>query len=255
MGGEELDDRVAPEPVQVNTLISLINLNYCVCTAEDNPELVLPHDIWDQLVSRKGYSITSKEHDIDLQDLVKHTLRLTPDFVVVGEVRGEEIQALVQSAATGHGALCSFHSDSVQNALIRMSSPPMNVPLGNLMLIWAFAILNKVRREGGKVVRRVISVTELQPKMGGLDQKEIFTYDVKSDNFSPSAPEELLKLKSVRMEQVMNLFGWDEDDLVRELTERAKCVEEMVTDEAFSLERVSETIRRFYLVKYGLLQK
>lgn len=236
----------------MNTLISLINPNSAVCTVEDNPELVIPHEIWDRLVSRKGYSITGSNYDIDLQDLVKHTLRLTPDFVVVGEVRGEEVQALVQSAATGHGAMTSLHSDSVQNALIRMSSPPMNVPLGNLMLIWAFVILNKVRREGGKVVRRMISVTELQPRMGGLDEKEIFSYDVKNDTFAPSSPEELVNLKSVRMQQVMHLFGWSEDDLVRELSERTAFVEEMVADRMFDLTQVSERIEKFYLVKYGL---
>jgi len=237
----------------MNTLASLINPNAAVCTIEDNPELRLSHEVWDQLMSRHSYTINQNSLEITLQDLVKHSLRLTPDFVIVGEVRGEEIAALVNSAATGHGALTSFHSDSVQNAMIRMSAPPMLVPPGNMMLIWAFAVMNRVRREHGKVVRRCLSITELDPKQGGFDLREMFTYNVADDTFSPSAPEELVSTKSLRLQQVMHLFGWSENDLERELAERAAYIERMVaTDRLFTLAGVSDAIRNFYIKKYGL---
>ena len=236
----------------MNTLASLINPSAAVCTIEDNPELRLPHEIWDQLMSRRSYSIGQEGLEITLQDLVKHSLRLTPDFVIVGEVRGEEIAALVNSAATGHGALTSFHSDSVPNAMIRMSAPPMLVPTGNMMLIWAFAVMNRVRREHGRVVRRVLSVTELGPKPGGFDLRELFTYDVVNDTFSPSSPEELVRMKTPRLQQVVRLFGWDEGQLERELAERVGYVERMVSDRMFTLQEVGEAVRRFYIRKYGL---
>ena len=229
----------------MNTLASLINPNSAVCTIEDNPELRLPHEIWDQLMSRHSYSIGGTGLEITLQDLVKHSLRLTPDFVIVGEVRGEEIAALVNSAATGHGSLTSFHSDSVQNAMIRMSAPPMLVPPGNMMLIWAFAVMNRVRR--------VLSITELEPRSGGFDLKEMFAYNMVDDTFAPSAPEELVRTKkSARLQQVMHLFGWDENDLERELAERASYVERMVTDKLFTLTEVGEAVKKFYVKKYGL---
>jgi flagellar protein FlaI len=173
--------------------------------------------------------------EVTLQDLVKHSLRLTPDFVIVGEVRGEEIAALVNSAATGHGALTSFHSDSVQNAMIRMSAPPMLVPAGNMMLIWAFVVMNRVRREHGRVVRRVLSMTELEPKAGGFDLREVFSYNMVDDTFSPSAPEELVRMKTERLQQVMRLFGWDEGRLEKELGERARYVVQMAESRLFTL--------------------
>lgn len=236
----------------MNTLISLTNPNLAVCTVEDNPELVIPNEIWDRLISRRGYSIAGGQYDIDLLDLTKHTLRLTPDFVVVGEVRGEEIQALIQSALTGHGALCSFHSDGVEGALVRMSSPPMNVPLGNLMQVWAFATMNRVRREEGKVVRRVVSVTELQPKAGGFDQWEVFSHDARSDTFSPSSAQELIQGKSFRLKQAAHLFGWDGKELTDEVSERSSYIEGMVSKRVYGLKEVSEAIGKFYLEKYRL---
>ncbi len=236
----------------MNTLASLINANSAVCTIEDNPELRLPHEIWDQLMSRHSYSIGATSLEITLQDLVKHSLRLTPDFVIVGEVRGEEIAALVNSAASGHGALTSFHSDSVQNAMIRMSAPPMLVPPGNMMLVWAFAVMNRVRREHGTVVRRVLSIVELDPKAGGFDLKEMFMYNVIDDAFSPSAPEELVGKKTQRLQQIMRLFGWDEKDLERELAERTNYLEQMVINRQFAPIEVAESVRKFYVKKYGL---
>ena len=236
----------------MNTLASLINPNAAVCTIEDNPELRLSHDVWDQLTSRHSYSIGMNSLEITLQDLVKHSLRLTPDFVIVGEVRGEEVAALINSAASGHGALTSLHSDSVQNVMIRMSAPPMLVPPGNMMLIWAFAVMNRVRREHGRVVRRVLSITELDPKPGGFDLKEMFTYNMVDDTFSPSAPEELVSNRTERLSQIMRLFGWDEGQLKAELTERANHVEQMVENRLFTLDEVGDSIRKFYIRKYGL---
>ena len=236
----------------MNTLASLINPNSAVCTIEDNSELRLSHDVWDQLTSRHNYSIGQSGLEVTLQDLVKHSLRLTPDFVIVGEVRGEEVAALINSAASGHGALTSIHSDSVQNVMIRMSAPPMLVPTGNMMLVWAFAVMNRVRREHGRVVRRVLSITELDPRKGGFDLKEMFTYNMVEDTFCPSAPEELVRMKTERLQQIMRLFGWDEGQLESELAERAKHLEQMVENKLFTLDEIGESVRKFYIRKYGL---
>jgi hypothetical protein len=136
--------------------------------------------------------------------------------------------------------------------MIRMSAPPMLVPTGNMMLIWAFAVMNRVRREHGSVVRRVLSITELDPKQGGFDLKEMFAYDMKSDAFSPSTPDELVVMKTERLGQIMRLFGWDEARLEVELMERASYVERMVENKLFTLGEVAEAVRKFYVRKYGL---
>jgi hypothetical protein len=135
--------------------------------------------------------------------------------------------------------------------MIRMSAPPMLVPTGNMMLIWAFVVMNRVRREHGRVVRRVLSMTELEPKAGGFDLRELFSYNMVDDTFSPSAPEELVRMKTERLQQVMRLFGWDEAQLEKELGERARYVVQMAESRLFTLTDVGEAIRRFYVRRYG----
>jgi len=102
----------------------LISPTLKLATIEDTPELKLPHPSWQRFKARHTYSITEARYDIDLQDLVKLSLRYRPDYVV-GEVRGEEIRALIQGAALGHG--CTLHAESPEAALVRMRSPPMDV--------------------------------------------------------------------------------------------------------------------------------
>jgi hypothetical protein len=220
---------------------SLIDPNAAVCTIEDNPELRLSHDVWDQLTSRHSYSLGQNSLEITLQDLVKHSLRLTPDFVIVGEV----------SSSLGARGPDQPPFRQRQSAMIRMSAPPMLVPAGNMMLIWAFVVMNRVRREHGRVVRKVLSMTELEPKAGGFDLREMFSYNMVGDTFSPSAPEELVKMKTERLQQVMRLFGWDEGRLEKELGERARYVVQMEESRLFTLTDVGEAIRRFYVRRYG----
>ena len=89
-----------------NCLLTMINPVMKIATIEDVPELRIPHQSWQRFKARHVYSITEARFDIDLMDLVKLSLRYRPDYIVIGEVRGEEIRALVQAAAIGHGCLC-----------------------------------------------------------------------------------------------------------------------------------------------------
>lgn len=60
---------------------------------------------------------------IDLAQLLKHSMRMRPDRLVVGEVRGEEAVVLLDALATGHrGSFCTLHADNAQHALARLES-------------------------------------------------------------------------------------------------------------------------------------
>ena len=149
----------------MNALLGMLDPRAKIATIEETPELQIPHTHWERLVSRTSYM--GGGFDVGLFDLTKLALRLRPDYIVVGEARGEEIQALFQAAASGHGTLSSFHSDSPRGALVRMGAPPLNVGVAAQMLIWAFAVMNRVRLPGGEVVRRMTGIAEVQPEEGG----------------------------------------------------------------------------------------
>ncbi len=88
------------------TLLNVISLfikpGMKIVTVEDTPELNLPHDNWVQLTTRETYLVGSREAgtNIRLFDLVKLSLRYRPDYIIVGEVRGEEAFVLFQALAS-----------------------------------------------------------------------------------------------------------------------------------------------------------
>ena len=242
------DGIVVHNTTTANCILTMIDPNLKIATIEDTPELRIPHKSWQRFKSRMSYSITESKFDVDLMDLVKLSLRYRPDYIVVGEVRGEEIRALIQAAALGHGCLCTFHSESPEAALVRMRSPPMNVGEGGLMLIWCFVQLTRTKDEHGKVVRRVLEVVEVVPGEDRLELKRVFTWDARTDAFEPADAGEVVR-RSRRLKTVMRLTGWTEEELAEELGKRAEYLKKIVDENKLSYPEFSEAIRRFYVMR------
>jgi flagellar protein FlaI len=90
----------------LNALLSLMSQNDKIVTIEEIPELNPPVTNWTQLNSRESFNFgNGPSGDISLFDLIKVSLRYRPDYVIVGEIRGEEAYVLFQALATGHGGL------------------------------------------------------------------------------------------------------------------------------------------------------
>lgn len=232
----------------LNCILTMIDPVMKISTIEDVSELRIPHLSWQRFKARHTYSITEARYDVDLMDLVKLSLRYRPDYIVVGEVRGEEIRALVQGAALGHGALCTLHAEDPDAALVRMRSPPMDVAEGGLMLIWCFVLLNRVKMPDGTVARRVLEVAEVEPKDGKLSLKRIFTWNARNDTFTPENAEDVVK-RSYRLGAVKRLTGWTDAELVEELNRRAKFLEEVVEANKLTYPEFSGAVRRFYAAR------
>jgi len=230
----------------LNCLLTMIDPTLKIATIEDTPEVRIPHQSWQRFKARHTYSITETRYDVDLLDLVKLSLRYRPDYIIVGEVRGEEIKALTQAAALGHGCLCTLHAESPEAALVRMRSPPMEVAEGGLMLIWCFVLLNRVRTAEGKIVRRVLEATEIVPEEEELTLKRIFTWNARTDVFEPVDAREVVR-RSYRLKTVMRLTGWTEEEVAEEMERRANYLKEVVEEEKLSYPEFSEAIRKFYV--------
>lgn len=63
-----------------------------------------------------------------MYDLLRAALRQRPDFIIVGEVRGEEARTLFQAMSTGHATSSTMHAGDVQTVINRLTHEPINVP-------------------------------------------------------------------------------------------------------------------------------
>ncbi len=151
----------------LNSLISLTRPSSKIVTIEETQEINIHHQNWVPLVSRLGFGVGSEKiGEVALFDLVKASMRMRPDILIVGEVRGEEAFVLFQAISTGHGGMCTLHADEVDSAVQRLTSKPMDVaPIHIKFLDLMFVVRNTsvtdpVTKKTYRS-RRVLSVTEI----------------------------------------------------------------------------------------------
>lgn len=226
----------------LNALATLLKPNWKVVSIEDNQELHLPHVGWKPLVARHTYTLGESKTEIELFDLVKLSLRERADFIIVGEVRGEEAYALVQAAASGHGCACTFHGDSFETMVQRLTSQPINVSPSFIPLITNVVIIKRVAPLGGKPVRRVVRVSEV---ISAREDREIFRWDPQLDAHLPLSIEEVIE-RSLALNKVANLSEWSLSQLKEEIKRRAHFLRSLVEKGILSYSDVVARLRSFY---------
>ncbi|MCE2507667.1 MAG: type II/IV secretion system ATPase subunit [Nitrosopumilaceae archaeon] len=240
-----LFDAKAFETTAINSLMCLTNPRWKIVSIEETPELKIPHYRWERLFTRTSSMISdSANYDITIMDLIKASLRMRPDFEIVGEVRGEEAFALFQSAATGHGGLTSFHASSVESALGRLSAEPINIRASQQMLLWFVLHITRMRNDKKQIVRRVASISEVIPRHEGrVELDEIFRYDIKKNSFGTETLQELIK-KSQRLQQAADLLNID--NLQGDLKTRMYLIEQCLKNNAKKIDDVFAILGRYY---------
>lgn len=235
----------AGKTTTIGAFTSLINPQMKITTIEDTPELRMGHVHWQRLITRKGSSILSDKYEITMNELVRLSLRSRPDYIVVGEVRGEEISSLIQAVATGHGGLTSFHASDASATLVRMKSPPMNVHLSGQMLISSIVQQNRLVSPDGKIVRKVTEITEIVPTDEKIELKKVMGWDASTMQFFPENVEELVK-KSMRLHEVSMINGWTKEDLTSQLITRMCFLMRMMQNNITEFNDVSKELEKFY---------
>ena len=153
-----------------------------IVTVEDSAELQLqqPHVV--RLETRPP-NIEGKG-EISQRDLVRNSLRMRPDRIVLGEIRGGEALDMLQAMNTGHdGSLATIHANSPRDALTRLESmvamTGLNLPTGPVRAQIGSAldlIIQLERQEDGR--RRIISVDEVQGMEGEIiTTAQIFRFE------------------------------------------------------------------------------
>ncbi|WP_299692949.1 CpaF family protein [uncultured Vibrio sp.] len=168
----------------LNIFSGFIPRDQRIITIEDSAELQLqqPHVI--RLETRPA-NLEGKG-EITQRELVKNTLRMRPDRIVVGEVRGSEAVDMLAAMNTGHdGSLATIHANTPRDALSRVenmfSMAGWNISTKNLRAQIASAIhlvVQMERQEDGK--RRMVSIQEINGMEGEvITMSEIFHFQRK----------------------------------------------------------------------------
>ncbi len=167
----------------LNVLSSFIPEDERIITVEDSAELQLAQRHVVRLETAPAIPGTDEVGKLEIRDLVKGTLRMRPDRLVVGECRGGEALDMLQAMNTGHdGSLTTVHSNSPRDAVARLETlcmmAGMDLPIEVIRQQIAAAIhlfVQQSRLKDGS--RKVVQISEMQGLEGeNVTLQDIFIY-------------------------------------------------------------------------------
>ena len=174
----------------LNVLSSLIPENERIVTIEDAAELKLSHRNLVTLEARP--SNVEGRGAVTIRDLVRNSLRMRPDRIVVGEVRGGEALDMLQAMNTGHdGSLTTVHANSARDVFSRLEVMSLmagiDLPLAALreQICSAVDIIVHQSRlnDGARRITSILEVTGIES--GRIQAQEIFRYQASEDRSRP----------------------------------------------------------------------
>jgi flagellar protein FlaI len=221
-----------------------------IVTIEDTPELNIPHKNWISSIARVGFGAQGSTAEISLFDLLKAAMRQRPDYIIVGEVRGEEAFTLFQAMATGHGGLSSLHADSVMAGIRRLETAPLNIPRTLLPTLNVIGYTARLKI-GDRPARRVVHLAEvlgIDASSGELDLNDVFRWNPRTDSFTYSG-------RSHTIERLAERAGIALDVVQEEMRHRKTVLDWMVKKNIRRYNDVGGVIRDYYADPHKVYEK
>ncbi len=190
----------------LNTLSSFIPSDERIITIEDVLELQIPQEHVIRTETRPP-NIEGKG-EINMDILLKNSLRQRPDRIIVGEVRSKEAITLFGALNTGHSGMGTLHANSTQETITRLINPPMNVPSIMINSIDFIVMQNRIFHPTKGIIRRVTEVAEVVGmEMNKVQLNKIYQYDYSEDKLeytaiSSKALNEMASMKGISIKEI-----------------------------------------------------
>ena len=226
----------AGKTTSMNAMSMFIPPRSKVVSIEDTRELSLYHDNWLSAVTREQMG----DADIDMYQLLRSSLRHRPEYILVGEVRGDEAMTLFQAMNTGHTTYSTLHADSVQTVINRLENDPINVPramVTSLDILWV-QVLTKT---GGERVRRSRVISEIEgidQRTGELDYSNTYIWNSAEDSFREN--------NSTLLEEIRKDRGWTQSELLEELRNRRRFLRFLQHEDVTDYRRFTAMVNKYY---------
>ncbi len=222
----------------LNCISMFIRPTERVLTIEDTAELKLPLKHWIRLETRPpGIEGTG---EISMDVLLKNALRMRPDRIIVGEVRHSEAFTLFTAMNTGHqGSMGTIHANTSEETLVRLMSPPMNIPEQMATALNLIVVLNRINVPKVGLVRRVTEIAEVT----GTKKPElhmIYEWNSESDDIVP-----VDRVSSVK-KKIQKYSGLSSSSIDKELSIREELLSAAAKKDITALDSFATFIQKYY---------
>jgi flagellar protein FlaI len=210
-----------------------------VVSVEDRRELHLPHELHEHWISRST-TVDPRHGKVALFDLLKESLRQSPDYIVIGEVSGPEAYLVFQGMSSGHASISTFKAESFEMMIRRLTAPPIELPktlIGSLDVVTVMTNANV----DGRLSRRMKEIAEIEnvdPKTGEIKKRTIFRWNPASDGYEKIG-------ESMKVARIAAVEGITFEGALAEIEKRKKFLLWMEQQHIRDYGRIAELIN-FY---------
>ncbi len=224
----------------LNAISSFIPADQRIISVEDTREIRLPdYSHWIPMESRQPNQ--EGRGGISILDLIINSLRMRPDRIIIGEIRKKkEAEVLFEAMRTGHSVYGTFHANTAEEAILRLVSPPIEIPKITLSALGLIVVQHRNRKTGRRVT---LQIAEMKPDG---DVNIIYHYNPLIDKFE-------MKNKPVYLIKKLKEFqGIDEKEFYNLIRERVFILKYLASENINKIEDVGEIINHYYKDKKKL---
>lgn len=227
----------------LNAITGFIPANQRIISVEDTREIRLPdYAHWVPMEARQANQ--EGKGEISMLDLIVNSLRMRPDRIIIGEIRKkQEAEVLFEAMRTGHSVYGTFHANTAEETLLRMSNAPINIPKISLNAIGLIVVQNRDRKAGKRIT---LQIAEINPQG---DENVILQYDHKTKKHKFKNPP----INTIK--KLEEFHGVSDKEFYHTLKERAFVLEYLAKENINDIAEVGEVINDFYINKEKLLNK
>jgi archaeal flagellar protein FlaI len=224
----------------LNVLANFIPDSERILTIEDTAELKLPVK---HIVRFEGKPPGLEgKGELTLDILVKNTLRMRPDRIIVGEIRHTEALSLFTAMNTGHdGCMGTIHANSAKETLVRITSPPMSVPMLMLAGLDFIVVQKRLTTQKG-MTRRITAIAEITGVLEDKPQANIiFKWNPQTDSL------ERTELPILYFEKIKQFTKNSDNDIKAILKRKIDLLKQMINNNVRGINEVANVIQKAYV--------
>ncbi|MBM3247799.1 type II/IV secretion system ATPase subunit, partial [Candidatus Pacearchaeota archaeon] len=223
----------------LNAIAFFISPESRVVSIEDTRELSLFRENWLPSVARSSVGV-GNIGEVSLFNLLKSSFRQNPDYVIVGEVRGEEASVLFQGMASGHSSLSTIHADSVDTLIKRLETPPINLSPTLINTIDCVTIMTHavVGQQETRKLREIVEIVNVNPD-GIAITNTPFVWNSRDNKF-------YFKKASHVFEKISKRYGFTIEELEKEFKNRTLLLNELVKRKISNYKEIQEIVNHYY---------
>jgi len=210
-----------------------------IVSIEDTREVELPQRNWIASVTRPSFT-GDDDGDVDEFDLLEAALRQRPDYIVMGEIRGEEGRTLFQVMSTGHTTYTTFHADTVSEVIKRFTTEPINVSKTMFTALDLVSIQTQTIVDNNKVRRNKVltEINHYDTEDDEINVQDVYEWQAETDQFLKMGESNILQ--DIKFER-----GWDEKQIEEELGKRRLILAYLMMNGLNKYTQVAATIQAF----------